>query len=92
MRLAGTIPGFVATYICNSGFVLVGSKTRTCQNNGQWTETAPTCQGRERGEGREGVGEMKVNREGRRMRENLNYLIFLCALCNHKLIGVTVCR
>jgi len=32
----------VATYSCNTGFVLSGSPTATCQSSGQWT-AAPTC-------------------------------------------------
>jgi len=33
----------IATYACNSGFVLNGDSTRTCQANGIWSGTAPTC-------------------------------------------------
>ena len=39
----GNEPGDRATYICNSGYNLVGQSTRTCQNNGQWSGSAPTC-------------------------------------------------
>ena len=35
--------GTTATYSCNSGFVLVGKATRTCQANGKWSGVAPTC-------------------------------------------------
>ncbi len=33
----------IATYTCNTGYTLSGSSTRTCQTNGLWSETAPTC-------------------------------------------------
>ena len=34
--------GSVATYRCDTGFVLVGSSVVTCQNDGTWTD-APLC-------------------------------------------------
>ena len=37
--------GSVAFYSCNEGFRLVGAETQTCQDNGEWSGTAPTCQG-----------------------------------------------
>ena len=42
--------GTEATYVCNSGFGIVGSRTRMCTGNnsttiGTWTVTAPTCEG-----------------------------------------------
>ena len=37
------IPGETATYSCNSGYVLVGRDTRTCQNDGEWSGSAPIC-------------------------------------------------
>ncbi len=43
--VSGTVAGSVATYRCDSGFVLVGSKTRTCQDNGVWSGTEPFCRG-----------------------------------------------
>ncbi len=33
-------------YICNDGFNLVGSESRRCQSNLQWSSMAPTCQSR----------------------------------------------
>ena len=36
-------PGGIATYSCNSGYELVGTERRTCQNDGQWSDRAPTC-------------------------------------------------
>lgn len=35
--------GSVGTYACDSGYTLVGAATRTCQPDGTWSETAPTC-------------------------------------------------
>ena len=33
----------VATFGCNDGFSLSGTKTRTCQTSTQWTGENPTC-------------------------------------------------
>ena len=38
--------GSSAKYLCTDGFVLVGDPVRQCQTNGEWTGTAPTCQGK----------------------------------------------
>lgn len=37
--------GTVATYSCSTGYALVGTATRTCQASGDWSGSAPTCQG-----------------------------------------------
>ena len=37
--------GSEATYGCNDGFELQGNTTRTCQEDGQWTNMAPVCIG-----------------------------------------------
>ena len=42
---AGTTFGQTATYSCNTGYNLVGDNTRTCQADGEWSGSAPTCQG-----------------------------------------------
>ena len=42
---AGTTLGQNATYSCNTGYNLVGESTRTCQASGNWSESAPTCEG-----------------------------------------------
>ena len=42
---AGTGLGHTATYSCNTGYNLVGESTRTCQATGNWSGSAPTCQG-----------------------------------------------
>ena len=44
--LTGTSSGSTATYSCQSGFILVGSSTRTCQVNGLWSGQAPVCNGK----------------------------------------------
>lgn len=41
--LTGTTPGALATYICNNGFRLEGSRNRVCQVNGEWSSEEPTC-------------------------------------------------
>ena len=39
-----TTEGSVANYTCDTGYDLVGDTTRTCQNDGQWSGSEPTCQ------------------------------------------------
>ena len=43
--IAGTTFGKTATYSCNTGYNLVGDSIRTCQSSGNWSGSAPTCQG-----------------------------------------------
>ena len=31
------------TFLCNSGFELVGAQTLTCQADGMWSDNPPTC-------------------------------------------------
>lgn len=35
--------GSTINYECPEGHMLVGNKTRTCMENGFWSNTAPTC-------------------------------------------------
>ena len=47
--LDGNVPGTVANYSCNAGYMLVGNVSRECVSTGQevvWTGEAPTCQQR----------------------------------------------
>lgn len=39
----GTTYTSVAKYSCNSGYTLIGKTTRTCQANGLWSGSAPSC-------------------------------------------------
>ena len=44
---AGTTFEQTAFYTCNTGYILVGGSTRTCQATGAsgiWSGSAPTCQ------------------------------------------------
>ena len=41
---AGTYFEDVAVYSCDSGYKLNGSAKRTCQANGQWDGSEPTCE------------------------------------------------
>ena len=42
---AGTSFGDVARYSCDVGYTLNGAAERTCQADGQWNGTEPTCEG-----------------------------------------------
>ena len=33
-------------FICNAGYQLVGSRSITCQSDGKWSGTSPTCVGK----------------------------------------------
>ena len=35
--------GSSATYTCNTGYQLIGTSTRTCQSDGTWSGSDPTC-------------------------------------------------
>ena len=35
----------IATYSCNIGYNLVGNSIRVCQATGNWSQSAPTCDG-----------------------------------------------
>ena len=37
--------GGVATYVCDDGFELDGSMTRTCESSGMWSGEKPVCRG-----------------------------------------------
>ncbi len=34
----------VANYTCNIGYAIIGSDTRTCEEDGIWNSSTPTCQ------------------------------------------------
>ena len=39
------LEGTRARHVCNSGFILNGTATRTCQNDNSFDGTPPTCEG-----------------------------------------------
>ena len=39
-----SVEGDTATYICDSGFSLVGPATRTCGADGAWSGSTPLCE------------------------------------------------
>ena len=41
---AGTSFGDVTRYSCDTGYTLNGPAERTCQADGQWNGSAPTCE------------------------------------------------
>ena len=43
VTLSGRSPGNTATYSCNAGFSLMGAQTRTCGDDGMWSDSPPVC-------------------------------------------------
>ena len=43
VNLTATTFMSTANYSCNSGYTLSGNEIRTCEANGTWSDTAPTC-------------------------------------------------
>lgn len=43
VEVSGNTPGSTAIYRCNPPYMIVGTNTRTCQNNGEWSGRAPVC-------------------------------------------------
>ena len=44
VSVTGTGIGDTATYTCDDGYELIGSSTRTCQSNGEWSDAPPICE------------------------------------------------
>ncbi len=40
---SGTTIGSTASYSCNNGYTLNGDNTRTCESNGVWSNSQPSC-------------------------------------------------
>ena len=40
---SGTTFGLMVAYSCNTGYELLGVSERTCQEDGLWSDSAPTC-------------------------------------------------
>ena len=43
VQVTGVKPGDKATYKCETGYILVGYSTLTCQQYGTWSSHPPTC-------------------------------------------------
>ena len=41
--ISGTAVGDRVTYTCQTGYILSGSSSRTCQTSGYWSGRLPTC-------------------------------------------------
>ena len=44
LHIDGTTFGQTAHYICNEGYTLNGTDTRTCNASGEWTLETPSCE------------------------------------------------
>ena len=42
-NLSSTTYTSVVNYICDVGYAIQGSNSRTCQSNGQWSGSVPRC-------------------------------------------------
>ena len=42
-RVGVSYAGDTCSFICNTGYELIDSDTRTCQSNGSWTGTDVMC-------------------------------------------------
>ena len=40
---SGYVFGDIVDYFCDDGFVLEGNTEVTCQSNGEWSGSPPTC-------------------------------------------------
>ena len=45
VNVEGNAFGSQANYSCSEGYVQNGNSTRTCQADGQWSGSEPTCEG-----------------------------------------------
>ena len=43
MYISGTTVGHTVTFNCTTGYKIIGSSSRTCQNSGQWSGSQPHC-------------------------------------------------
>ena len=43
VSISGLTPGSTAQYMCNNGYIIVGSSIRTCLPSGAWSDTDPAC-------------------------------------------------
>ena len=46
LQPCSNLPGHTCTFSCDKGYVLVGSATRTCTDNGTWTGAETQCDGK----------------------------------------------
>ena len=44
VTISGPTFGSIATYTCNTGYILIGDTERVCQGNGVWSGSEPVCQ------------------------------------------------
>jgi len=43
VNIDGTMPGAIATYVCDDGFHLVGGAMLVCTSSGAWSDAPPEC-------------------------------------------------
>ncbi len=42
--MSGNVEGSVATYSCDTGYIVTGLSQRECESNGKWSGMEPTCE------------------------------------------------
>ncbi|XP_076811797.1 uncharacterized protein LOC143458809 [Clavelina lepadiformis] len=72
-------------YECNRGYELIGASSRTCQRDGRWTDSRPTCQKIECPVIRELVNGQTVCQSGN---EYLSVCVFVCG-DNYNRVGTS---
>lgn len=43
IKYSGMTFGEIATFVCDDGYRLIGDESAECQDNGQWSNSLPTC-------------------------------------------------
>ena len=46
VKFSSTVYGSVATYDCETGYVLSGARSNVCNAEGEWSMSLPTCSGK----------------------------------------------
>ena len=87
MFVTGITFGSTVAYNCDVGFELVGVSSRTCQSNGVWSDSDPTCRRINTGPGIN-CGDPGVPSNGRRTGDNFGVRSTVTYQCNRGFVLV----